>query len=241
MKEIICEAGSSFHGLIGATQLIYRAKEAGANACKFQIYNDRVIKQAPEKWQAHLKKVHLHKDAVETLLSIGKKVGIEVFFTVMFPEAVDWCEDLGVSRFKVRAADACNDSILFKIRKTQKPCYVSRINKDSFDPIKQKNFFSIFYDKARPTKYADVFKGYSNLLKADGYSCHQPKLLGVMQTMMMPGIDYVEVHCSLDVRDKTLPDQAYSYPFTDVLELVLWLDILNKASPRVSRPKFELA
>jgi len=228
MKFVCCEAGVAFHGLIEATQMVFKAKEAGANAIKFQLYDNKVIEQVPEKWRKHLKKVQLNKGGAYALMRAGEKAGIEVFFTPMFLEAVDWCEDLGVKRYKIRANDAYNMDLLFAVRKTNKPCYVSRNNIDGIDPIKQRGFYTIYYDKKRPTKYNEVFAGYSNLLRSDGYSSHCEKLYAIMQVMVFGGVDYIEVHCTLDSKDTTL--------------LTRWRDILNNnIVNKAQRGKYELA
>ena len=237
MKEIIAECGVSWHNLDEAKKLITECYRARADAVKFQLYDKTAIKNS--RFVKHLEVTRLTESMAKELVNHAKKTDIEIFFTPMYLDAVDICESLGVERYKVRAKDAYWSELLMKIRLTDKPCYVSRANYKFHDPLKQKNFYTVYYDINRPTKYLDVFRGYSNLLKSDGYSCHCTKMYVPMQVMLFGGVDYIEVHVALDANDKTLPDWKYSHSPVDLLELCRFKKMLN---PQLfySRAKYEM-
>lgn len=203
---------------------------------KFQLYDRKVVEQAPNRWKNHLEKVRLTESQAKEL----RKEWKNVFFTPMSEDLVRVAHALGVPRLKIRANDAYNMNILLAARESSLPTYVSRSNYKQLDPPKQKNFYTIYYDLKRPTKYNEVFKGYSNLIRSDGYSCHCEKLYAVMQCMLFGGVDYIEVHVTLDSKDTSLPDWRYSFPFVDVLEMCKFRDLLNSRA-RENPSKWEIA
>jgi sialic acid synthase SpsE len=104
--KVIAEAGVNFHSLEEAIEMINRSKEAGCWATKFQMYNDELIKDHPKR--SFLKSIMIDKTTAVILLEHGREIGQKVFFTPMFPEALDWCEGLGISIYKIRYADQSN-------------------------------------------------------------------------------------------------------------------------------------
>jgi len=252
MKEIIAECGPSWHDIEEAKKLITQCSEAGATAVKFQLYNIDKILAGPhkdkkwymdtlKKYDKMLRKSQLTESMAKELVKHAQNKHMEIFFTPMYLEAVDICESFGVKRYKVRALDAYWPELLFKIRKTGKRCYVSRANLKFHDPLKQKNFFTVYYDLNLPTSYVDVMRGYSNLLKSDGYSCHCTKMYAPMQVMLFGGVDYIEIHIALDANDKTLPDWKYTHSPVDLLEIVNLANLLNLSVTRSTpRPKYAI-
>jgi len=237
-KEIICEAGVSWYNLEQAKEHITLAKQVNANAVKFQLFTLNEAKNS-NKWSKHLEKTHILESDAKELMQHAKKTKIELFFTPMWLSYVDLCEELGVKRYKIRRSDAYWDKLILRIQETGKPCYVSRNDKDRLDPIKQKNFFTLYYDKDRPTKLSDVIAGYSNILVSDGYSCHCDKLYSVLWLMMVGGMDYIEVHTRLH-NNPDLPDNDYSFSYADVREMCRYRDMINNTVNKGVRGKYEL-
>jgi sialic acid synthase SpsE len=104
--EIIAEAGVNFDTVDQAFALIEESKEAGCAYTKFQLYDESVIKDSP--LQAELWKRMLTRELAEKLFAEGEDIGQPVFFTPMFPEAVDWIAEMGCKLIKIRYADNYN-------------------------------------------------------------------------------------------------------------------------------------
>ena len=127
---IIAEAGVNHNGDIKlATQLIDIAKEAGADAVKFQTFNAKklVSKLAPkaeyqkessnqnESQLEMLEKLQLSFDDHYELLAYCKKVGIEFLSSPFDIESVDFLYDLGLRVFKIPSGEITNLPYLRKI------------------------------------------------------------------------------------------------------------------------------
>jgi len=90
---------------------------------KFQLFNEGNIVN-PEHKEYCLKRMLSKEDARE-LVEYGKSIRQEVFFTVDFPEAVDWCEEIGVNYYKIRFYDNANEHLIRKVVETGKPFFIS--------------------------------------------------------------------------------------------------------------------
>jgi N,N'-diacetyllegionaminate synthase len=120
---IIAEAGVNHNGdIILAKELIYAAKEAGADAIKFQTFNaDNLVTKIAEKAQYQknntlgsstqyemLKALELSEDNHYLLSQLANSVGIE-FMSTGFDEAtVDFLVELGVKRLKIPSGEITN-------------------------------------------------------------------------------------------------------------------------------------
>jgi sialic acid synthase SpsE len=121
--KIIAEAGCNWHTRREAIEFIKRSKELGLFATKFQIYNDDLIKDNPHR--EFLKSIMIDKNLAAMLFLYGHQIDQEVFFTPMFLEAIEWCEDIGVNYYKIRYADRNNATMLDKIASINKPTFLS--------------------------------------------------------------------------------------------------------------------
>lgn len=122
VKMIICEIGQNFCGQIPlAKDLIRLAKLGGADLCKFQLYDhNELYKDHPE-----IPNVELSFKQAKMLFEYGKEVGIEVFFSVFDVERVEWCEEIGVRRYKIACSQNDNKRLLGYLKGTEFPVIVS--------------------------------------------------------------------------------------------------------------------
>ena len=67
MKEIILEAGTSWHSMEEAKKHIDFARRVGANFVKFLLYDKKVIETVSNRWKNHLKKVRLTESQAKEL------------------------------------------------------------------------------------------------------------------------------------------------------------------------------
>ena len=168
--KVIAEAGVNFHNLEEAIEMINRSKEIGCWATKFQVYNENQIIDNPHF--EFLKSIMIDKTTAVILFEHGREIGQEVFFTPMYPEAVDWLEEIGVNFYKIRYLDRWNKILRKKISETGKLAFISVNEYDlkSGDPMywERNNLFPLYCIPKYPARI-DEYKWI-----ATGISDHTP-------------------------------------------------------------------
>ena len=129
---IIAECGINHFGdMAVAKELIRQAKKCGADYAKFQLYDvdkvfpDKMIMARGKNWYEDVKPTQLTKDQAKMLFDYGREVGIEVFYSVFDLERVEWCENIGVERYKIGSNQYKNIKLLRRINQTHRPVWVS--------------------------------------------------------------------------------------------------------------------
>ena len=135
---IIAEAGVNHNGDIKlAKKLIAAAKDAGADAVKFQTFKAEnvVIKNAEkaeyqktvkeESQYEMLKKLELTEEDFEELADYAKKRGILFLSSPFDKESVDLLYELDIPAFKVGSGEITNFPLLRYIAKKRKPIILS--------------------------------------------------------------------------------------------------------------------
>ncbi len=124
------EIGSNWEGSITkAKKIISECKKSGANAVKFQmwraedLYPGHTLYKIIKKSELSFKKAQIIKDFSDSL-------GIEIFYSVFYPEAVDFLEKIGIKRYKIASRtcilkDPLSIETLDAVNKTKKPTFVS--------------------------------------------------------------------------------------------------------------------
>ena len=229
MVFIVAEIGVNFRDIREAEAMIGLAKRAGADAVKFQVYNkENLYKVFPgedvlrDPKCEQLMGIMLDKEKLQHLKDVADGAGIEFFATPMFPEAVDWLNDIGVKRFKIRYADRDNKELITKAINTEKQVIVSC---DFVDPNRVWTFIdnvSLMYciPEYPPKKVVlpqtfSVFTGYSN---------HYPSIVPPLAAAAR-GAKIIEVHVK---QEKTTPiDDAVSITFQELTELVKLVRVME--------------
>jgi len=135
---IIAEIGVNHECSISkAKQLILKAKEAGADAAKFQSYKAELItsKNSPSYWDTSKEKIknqfnlfkkydHFNEADYIKLYNYCKSLKIDFASTPFDHEAVDMLDPL-VSYFKISSSDITNYPLLIKIASKKKPILLS--------------------------------------------------------------------------------------------------------------------
>lgn len=105
---IIAEAGISHGGDMNiAKELILRAKEAGADTWKTQLYDvdtlfpDKIIMAQGRNWYEEVKKTQLSKEQTFQLAEWCKEAEIEFLASAYDTDRVLWLEEIGVKRHKI--------------------------------------------------------------------------------------------------------------------------------------------
>lgn len=136
---IIAEAGVNHNGdLAMALQLCDAAKNAGADAVKFQTFRaeDLVVRGAPTaQYQARqtgyqdqflmLQRLELSEAQHQRIKAHCDQIGIEFFSTPFSVEAVDMLVALGVSRLKLSSGELTHRALVEHAAATQLPLILS--------------------------------------------------------------------------------------------------------------------
>ena len=136
---VIAEIGHNHKGSIKiAKNLIEAAKEAGADAVKFQkrnnkeLYTKSMFDQPYEHPNSYGKTYGLHREALEfdinqykDLKKFSEKLNIIFFATPFDFSSVDFLEKVGVPCYKMASADLSNTPLQKYIAKTKKTIFLS--------------------------------------------------------------------------------------------------------------------
>ena len=137
---IIAEAGVNHNGDINlAKKLIDVAREAGADAIKFQTFKaEEVTTKNAEKAQYQkqttgaeesqfemIKRLELAESDFEELFDYAQKKGLVFLSSPFDKRSVDLLDELGVTAFKVGSGEITNFSLLKHIAQKKKPIILS--------------------------------------------------------------------------------------------------------------------
>ena len=131
---IIAEAGSNFNqDLDIAKKLIDIAKEAGAQAVKFQLFDAEAL--YPDKGEMYeiFKTIQLNKEWVPILNNYSKSKGIIFLASAFDFSSVDVLDDINVPAFKIASSETTNLPLLSYIASKKKPLLISTGMCDSID------------------------------------------------------------------------------------------------------------
>ncbi len=125
--EIIAELGQNHNGDMNlAIRMIHSAKDSGADAVKFQLYDAR--KLFPKKnnpWFKYNCQTELSKGQVYKLAEECKKSGIEFLASVFDLERIEWLKEIGVKRYKIASRSIYDQELIEQLCRTGKPLLVS--------------------------------------------------------------------------------------------------------------------
>jgi len=218
--KVIAECGvnwlvdNGFKPLENAKLMILEAKNVGCWAAKFQLFNEGIVKETVDgmikdvktrgmrnyleyEYTKQLRRGILSKEEAKELFEYGEKEGINVFFTPMFLEAVDWCEDIGVKYYKIRFKDNQNRDLIYKIQDTGKKFFISTRNHDGEDCLG----YSLYCVPEYPAKLMDYYEIFSTgFYDVEGISDHTSCtcLLQIALYENLEDIRYFEKHVKLD-------------------------------------------
>jgi len=119
--KIIAEFGVNWNDVKDFETMVLLCKSLGIKFVKMQMWKKE---QIPEKLK-ELRKMYVGKGRAKYCFKFAKKHGIELFYSVFYPKAVDICEDVGVNFYKVRYQDRNDYSLYKRLKKTNKTIFVS--------------------------------------------------------------------------------------------------------------------
>lgn len=132
---IIAEASSNHNGnLETALELVRKAKQAGADAIKFQDYTlgslfsppqyEKTLKIENSEWQADIKRLEFRPDWHQAVANEAQKHGIVYFSTPFSIEAVDRLDPF-VPFYKISSGDITFFPLLEKVGEKRKGVFIS--------------------------------------------------------------------------------------------------------------------
>ena len=214
---IMAEIGLNHNGDIElAKKLIKKAKECGADAVKFQIYNTDLFinrKYAPGQYDL-LKKYEISFDKFKLIKSFCDKNGIIFFASPFDIESANFLLKLKVPIIKIASSELSNKYFLNHVARFQIPLFLSTGLHD-FHEIKttikeiekvNKRIVVLYCVSEYPLRYEDANLNVLKLYKESfnhlvGFSDHSEEwLLDVIAVGM--GAKVIEKHFTLD---KNLP------------------------------------
>lgn len=179
MVFVIAECGVNWRDLVDADDMIREAAKAGADAVKFQAYQEFPMSHPLHK---ELNCIRLDEQKVRYLYWRCQQHGIEFMCTPMYPGAVTLLNPY-VKRWKVRYADKDNYALIEKCEDTGKEMLISG-----------KNLYCV---PEYPPQKAPINKIAGEYC---GVSSHYPDT-NVVENWTNQGLTYIEVHVRLDKYD----------------------------------------
>jgi len=246
---IIAEAGVNHNGSLDlAKKMVTSAKDAGADAIKFQAFNAKklVVKTAPmAQYQKDntkseisqfdmLKGLELSKEEQEILINLCKKIGIDYLCSPFDIENIDFLRSQNIKTFKVPSGEINNLPFLRHLGKGNHKIFLST-GMSHIDEIKDalfilteagtdiKNITVMHANTMYPTPLIDVNLRAMDTIKKIfktqvGYSDHT---LGTDVPIIAAtlGATVIEKHFTLD---KTMdgPDHKASLSLKELSEMI---------------------
>ena len=220
---IIAEIGNNHNGSLDlAFKLIDKAKEAGADAAKFQMrqLSKTYIKSAKDAVDEDLgsqyildllKKFQLSNHELIQCFNHCKSIGIEPLCTPWDIESVQMLSQYGLEGYKVASADLTNYELLEALSETNKPVILST-GMSSDSQIKHtvnyldgliSEYALLHCNSAYPAPYKDINLHYIKKLKQIsstgiiGYSGHE-RGIEVPIAAIALGAKVIEKHFTID-------------------------------------------
>lgn len=168
--KIIAEIHPQHLGSIyEAERMILQSKFNGADYVKVQLYSsEKLFNNSERKFLEFSKNEFLH------LSGYAKNIGIELFASIFDEERVDWCEEAGVSIYKIASRSVDDKSLCEKIIKLKKPVIISLGMYDFKNkklPYENENISYLYCVSKYPTNLQEIdmpdfensfFTGYSD-------------------------------------------------------------------------------
>ncbi len=224
---VIAEAGvARFGNLKKAFRLVDLAKNAGADAVKFQAYiTDELIFNQFKKWYDRYKLKEINYSFLSKIKKYCKKKKITFLFTPHSETAIEWAKKLNIPAIKVGSGEIGNFKFLSQIIKLKRPIIIStgmhneKDLKDLSHFFISKNFKKVIFLRcvtSYPTKINELnlrnLSKFKKIFKNAivGYSDHTNSDLAIYFAVSN-GAKLIEKHISLDFNVKNAQDWKVSH------------------------------
>lgn len=200
--EILAEIGQNHNGDMNlAVELIHAAKENGADAVKFQLYDARrLFPKENSEWYEYNCKTELSREQVNLLFEECEKAKIEFIASVFDVQRVNWLEEIGVLRYKIASRSIFDSDLIQAVVRTGKPIIASlgMWEKEEFPVLgKSTNIAYLYCISKYPTLLRDLDFQRVDFTEYAGFSDHTIGLTASMVAMAR-GAGIIEKHFTLD-------------------------------------------
>lgn len=224
--QLIAEIGQNHNGDMElARELIYAAKENGADVAKFQFYDVDSIFKPDFEWYAATKKSEVTKEQAFDLALTCERAGIEFMASVFDIERVRWCEEIGMQRYKIASRSVRHRPLIDAVCATGKDVIVSlgMWNEKYFPSVITKARVDYLYCVAKyPTNPADLEFAAIDFKRYSGFSDHT---VGVDASLvaLARGARILEKHFTLSKRMPG-PDHSGSMEPQELMQIRRFAD-----------------
>lgn len=222
MSMLIAEIGVNWSDLSDAVEHIHLAAGAGFGFAKFQLFDESVIGNSDEAVQDELRKRVLNLSQAKTLVKAGKSAGVHVFFTAMYPGAMEIVLDTEVKFLKIRHKDLHNHNLWIGIQQSGWTGlrFYSTDDPGAAVSIGHVPLYCVPKYPATPEDYAPLLdrERWGEIRGRIGVSLHAPDK-ELFQKLFLLGAPAIEVHVKKDGGRGVL-DDAVSVEFGEVWEWI---------------------
>lgn len=214
MLTLISEIGINHNGQFKyIEEMIRQIVSGGADLIKLQLYTSKLLFGDESR-----KKYEFTFEQVKDIKSICDHYDIEFFASVFDDEKLEWCEMLGIKRYKLASRMVAKDlSFCQKIINMGKPVIASLGMWNHLElPFNDNNVIYLNCISKYPTRYNDLKKfTYNN--KIVGLSDHSYGISNILYNIAH-GAKIIEKHFTLD---KTMEgnDHIISMNFNELISI----------------------
>lgn len=230
MTFIIAECGVNWDNLSDAKEYVRLSAAAGCTHAKFQLYDRAVIDRiADKKTQEELERRRITKPMAKALVDAGYKNRILVFFTIMYPKAMEIVDDNRLRWIKIRHADFNSVPIfqeiaMYDFRGT---VFYSTSRPDDKQTIGRIPLYCVPRYPATPEDYAPVWDA-GELYGRIGLSLHS-KNKELFQRALASDALAIESHVKRDGQVGVI-DDSVSVTFSELKD---WISEVRNANASV--------
>lgn len=222
--ELVWELGHNFHGNIRfAKKMLDAVKECGGTLAKLQLYDVTKLGLRPQESDVYpeLEMGEINFVEFKFLKEYADKIGVELFASCFDPERVEWCEKVGVKRYKLASRSIYDTKLIKAMEATGKPIIASLGMIKEGTKIKIENVSYLFCIAEYPATITDFPNTFNGDELYVGFSDHTIGIEWAKEAIRR-GATIIEKHFTLD---KRLPgcDQSCSADPKEMAELVSFI------------------
>jgi sialic acid synthase SpsE len=226
--QVIAEIGHNHNGDMGlAEEMIWAAKECGADVVKFQLYDIEKLpgieKGSPVYWE--LKATQINREQLIKLKEACDKQNVEFMCSVFDAERVKWTEEINMKRYKIASRSVNDIPLIMAIEQTRKPMIVSlgKWEKEGFPPHITGQVDYLYCVAKYPPEDSDMSNFPTKFDSQFGYTGFSDHTIGThwAKQAIRRGATIIEKHFTMD---KTMPgcDQKGSAEPDELKEIIAY-------------------
>lgn len=203
MAELQLDLASNWANIYEILLMINECRKMKIRFAKLQLFKKEQVRDV------YWNKI-ITKEMAATAFKWGKDIGVEVYFTPCYPEAVDICREIGVNYYKIRYKDRNNAEIFEKLQDIYVPIFVSCENPKDTLYYGMRNAIFLYCIHKYPASFDD-YNIFQALAYCSGVSDHTPDM--EMFDRFECYFKYWEIHAA---RRKGTIEEKWSKRFDEI-------------------------